>query len=753
MSARHAITRSPRRCRLGVLAAILTALTLTLLVLPATPASAACEGDPPAPTHPGGLLGQDSIGHPAWSTVPDTAPDPFTDPGVRLVDVYGYGYQWGTYDLGCGPDIARSPLAVLDTQISNIGWTFPTAAAVMVAKLRHLATMGPFDFLDPLVTSIQATVKAKLWTRWLPVALLVAGGWILFRARRADYSATAQTLGWIGLIFAVSSLFLQFPATAEHWTSRGMREVVNIASSPFDTTSIDEQIDRHVLYPQWLQGELGTTTGPTASTYGPKLLWATHYTWSDEKQIAHDHTAKDRIDQAKAAAFKQAAEAIKNSDPTAYQYLTGHQGETRITSVAFAALYTVGLGLFVIIGFVILALAQLIVRAFLIGFPIAGLIAVAHPRGQFAVMQLWSLFTAAFLAAVKFAVVTGLYTLFAAGVMNAPVGGLGKLGALLLLTILGLLFAHPLRSFKTMVPGLDPGHSYTMGLGRRLLSYAVTKEAVAAGVEDAAESSTSTDGTTAPSAAAGKARMEDDTLGPLPAIGPGPAPASAAAAGPVHTTMTAEPARPADSATVGEVTGIFAPTALPASPHVVGSHAEAPASLTAGPTRTSRTDGASGGPRVVSALPPGQSPSPDADAASGEGHTTGRPAAVDVHGQSVHVVGQDGEIVSPPAAGRQPEGQGADGGVDGTWRLTAATAAAAPTAGGEGPAASSSEPAQAAPPSESTEPMYSRLNSATTQGETIVETGDLPMADKQIDRDGSEIYVIYHRGDNRASTS
>jgi hypothetical protein len=680
----------------GLIVALLL-LSGFMVVGLAAPASAACEGDPPTPSHPYGLLGLGMIGAPDWSQVPDTAPDPFADKGVRLVDVYGYGYQWGTYDLGCGADVARDPFAVLDTQVGNLGWVVPTTAGVLVSSLRHLAVMGPFDFLDPLIGSVQTSIRDRLWTTWFPVALIVAGLVVLSRARRADYSATARTLGWVGLILAVSALFLQAPTTVDRGISDGMTKVVQTASAPFGTTSIDEQIAREVLYPQWLQGELGAMSGPTAANFGPKLLAATHYTWTDEKQMAADPGARARINRAKATQFRDLADQLKDQDPAAYSHLTGKQGESRLTAVLFAGLTTIGLALFVILGFVVLALAQLVARVFVIGFPLAGLIAVAHPRGQFAVMQLWSLFTAAFLAAVKFAVVTGLYTLFAAGVMRAPIGGLAQLGALLLLTILGLMFAKPFRSFKTIVPGLDPRHSYTMGALRRLTTFGGTEVAVARGVESGIESTTGPRPAVQP-----RTRAEEESLAPLPRV------AWRGSTWVSQTTASAATAR--------------SPAADLRRPVWYSESAPAPSSSTSAPASAP----------VVPAPPVVVTPVV-LPAASRNGHTRMR------------------SDPSPPQ--EVATGSGAD---------TTRNGVAGPTAAAVGTAIAGTalvgvpRPALHATTSTSgaervAEPIYARP--ASHVSESVTAPGELVLADKQVDPEGREVFVIYHRGDTYAGAA
>jgi hypothetical protein len=670
-------------------------LTGLMVVGLATPASAACEGDPPTPSHPYGLLGLGMVGAPNWSEVPDTAPDPFADEDVRLVDVYGYGYQWGTYDLGCGADVARDPFAVMDTQIANLGWVVPTTAGVLVSSLQDLAVMGPFDFLDPLIGSMQASIRDRLWTTWFPIALIIGGLGVLFRARRAEYSATARTLGWVGLILAVSALFLQAPMAVDRAISTVMTKVVQTASAPFGTTSTDEQIAREVLYPQWLQGELGSMTGPTAEKFGPKLLAATHYTWSDEKLMATDPGATARINQAKATQFRQLAEQVKDQDPAAYSHVTGKQGESRLTAVMFAGLSTLGLALFVILGFIVLALAQLVARIFVIGFPLVGIVAVAHPRGQFTVMQLWSLFAAAFLAAVKFAVVTGVYTLLAGGVMQAPIGGVAKLGALLLLMILGLMFAKPFRSFKTLVPGLDPRHSYTMGALRRVTSHAGTEAAVTRGVESGIEA-TSHRPATQP-----KVPAEEESLPPLPNS------YARARAGPGHATATAA-RHTGGAASVDEV-------GRPV--WYAGDGVQVPSIFTGTPAKSTASDG-----------PPSVVATPVVLPAAGSARNGHAPARSDVSARRPVAEGSTPALIGNGVV-RSPVGASA----------TSLAALGGPTVKGSAPTRTAEQAA---------EPVYARP--ASHVSESMTAPGELELADKQVDADGREVFVIYHRGDTYA---
>jgi len=662
---------SARLRRSVVRLAVLIGLLTVILIGQAGPASAACEGDPPTPSHPYGLLGLGPLGAPDWSKVPATAPNPFTDPNTRLVDVYGYGYQWGTYDLGCGVDIARDPSAVTFTKMANLGWTLPVAAAALLSASRQLASWGPFDFLDPLLSSVQSSIKTSLWQVWFPISLLVVGLTVLVKARSAAYAATAQMLGWVALVVAVSAFFLQYPARADHLIGDGMTKIVHTASAPFGAVDADEQLSREVLYPQWLEGELGSSDSPTAQRYGPGLLWATQYTWSEEKQLRADPKAKAKIDRAKADKFVATAKAVKSSDPGAYAFLTGHRSEARVTAVTMAALFAWALALFGIIGFLLLALAQLMTRVFVIGFPLAGLVGV-HPRGQFVLMRLWGLFTAAVLNAVKFGIATALFSIVATGTLKAPINGLAKMAALILLTVVALVVAHPLRAFKTMIPGADPYHSYVMGGLKRAASFAVTRSAVASGVEAAADATHSDEETASQPVGRRASRSEEYTMPPLPALPDRRQ----------SVELTAAPIR-------------HAPAELPAGPSIFTSEpssdydSQRNADVRPHPTQDAIP------------MPPVSAP---------------RPAEV----QGVPVVTASAPPLTPVA--------------------TAETQGRAPI---EGPAPSA--PPQSTPDVDLSAPLYSTRIDPRLYTSSDVTHGELPLADTQVDDDGREVHVIYHR--------
>ena len=122
-------------------AALLVCLAALFAVLPAGPADATARTfpgvdctDPPTPDMPG-------EGLPAFF---EKTPDPLPEPGdpfakgsrTTIYEQYGYaGLRWHTYDLGCGPDAARNPDAVIGTALSNWINNIPISMSALTSSV------------------------------------------------------------------------------------------------------------------------------------------------------------------------------------------------------------------------------------------------------------------------------------------------------------------------------------------------------------------------------------------------------------------------------------------------------------------------------------------------------------------------------------------------------------------------------------------------------------------------------------------
>src|SRR5439155_1596202 len=80
----------------------------------------------------------------------------------------------------------------------------------------------------------------------------------------------------------------------------GATAVSQAAQAGFNPRASD-LITRESLYRTWLVGNFGSADSPTAVEYGPRLMSALTYTWSDVKRMGADAGAQKAIDKAMAA--------------------------------------------------------------------------------------------------------------------------------------------------------------------------------------------------------------------------------------------------------------------------------------------------------------------------------------------------------------------------------------------------------------------------------------------------------------------
>ncbi|MFD7161243.1 hypothetical protein ACFV9C_42125 [Kribbella sp. NPDC059898] len=488
LSRRGATSAGPRRRKwlIRMLAGLF--VIAGAVVLQTGPAAAICEGDPPAPTGPDTTIAGWLTTDPDWSKIPDQTPDPFKDPKIPFTDVYGYGAHWGTYDLGCGSDTLNDPGGVMFTKLGNLFLESAKIPAVAASSVKSFVTGNPFDWMNSTLTQMNLDIDTKVWRVWFPVSVMALGCWFVWRARRADFAETSRLVGITMLLATVSVFFLQYPTRANDMFDKVIGVGVNAAASPFSSGRIDEQINRQVLYPAWLKGELGSSDSETATKYGPDLYASTHYSWSDVKSIraAGDNSEKKQkeINKAKADRFKKLAEEIKKNDPEAYKNLTGKSGENRFGAAIFAGCFSWPAGLYFLFAMLMVAMALLMTRGFVMGAPLVAIVAI-HPKGWTAMQQLFGLFTSALFNAAKFTFAGALYAILTASLLSAPTNALMKLFFLIVVTIAAFVLTKPFRAMKTIIPGMDPNHSYLGGMVKRALNYATTRKATRDGVNDA----------------------------------------------------------------------------------------------------------------------------------------------------------------------------------------------------------------------------------------------------------------------------
>ena len=410
--------------------------------------------------------------------IPEVAPDPFADPSIPIGDVYGYNWSWSNYDMGCGNEFLSDPAAVAATMQGNTTLGIVSVFLAELDTLEWLARDAGVPWFTDLVVAIAAPLRALLIegvTRdgvtipgWIPVAVLVAGVAIVFSARKARLAQTARIVLTVGVCIVLSYGVLYLPTAASQAADKLVVDVSRTAGTGMNT-SLSDGPNRHGAYRVWLTGWFGSADSDLANELGPQLVAATHYSWSDVQVIERDPSQRERINAAKAEAFKTVANKVKERDPGAYERFKGKSGGDRI-GIATMGLFTViCMNLFAIVACVMILLGRVIMQALVVAAPIGAGLGIIPGQGH-VLRRMWDLFVAALIGVVKYMIAAGLMAMVLSALarldpVTAPVW-------MIIATITALVLTKPARTFKTMVPGLDPNRSYIKEGFGHLVSFA-----------------------------------------------------------------------------------------------------------------------------------------------------------------------------------------------------------------------------------------------------------------------------------------
>ena len=437
-----------------------------ILAAPVVPAAAdpfdsLCE-EVPAPVRPDFQVAGLVMDKPDPATIPATTPNPFTDPTVPISSVYGWAWRYTNYDLGCGSDFIRDPNAVASTNLANIAIAGVATMGSSVESVENMSRSANFDIFEPVVASIAGTLNERILTVWLPLALLIVSIIIAFSAVRASYSETFRRLMVVVVCVVLAVVALVFPVRATEFMDTGAKTVASAAQAGFNPRASD-LITRESLYKTWLVGNFGSADSPTATEYGPRLMAATTYGWSEVEAIKADPAQQEAIDNAKEAEFRKIAKEVEEKDPAAYASMTG-KTDTRTAGTILGAVWVAIMGFFVALAALITILARLIMIALVIAAMVGTVVGIV----QFAVLQrMWDLFTAAVINTVKFILAAGVMTLVLGAIQTAPVSMGWRLLFAIVATVIAIMITKPIQSFKSMA-GLDPNRAYLGGLLSRV---------------------------------------------------------------------------------------------------------------------------------------------------------------------------------------------------------------------------------------------------------------------------------------------
>ncbi|KWV34120.1 hypothetical protein [Micromonospora rifamycinica] len=320
--------------------------------------------------------------------------------------LYGYaGYDYNTYDLGCGATVLHADYK-FTTTVTNGEFMFATAIIGASNALRERAwdPSSMWGWADPLVEKATKAVYEKVFSVFGIVTLCVVGLYLLWRSRQSDMSSAMTTAGWALLVMVAVTALAAWPVKSANIADGTLITSLGVvhdavgpeAKDPEPGRCIDPNPDRckdlrppavrasdtateTMLYRNWLRGVLGSADSETAKKYGPALYDARSLTWGEAKSIRSNPATREATVQAKKQQWMKVSEQIKVEDPEAYEYLQGKRDMDRIGAGFIAVLASLLFAMFDLTASLLVLLGFMIFRWAVIAAPILGTIGLLRP--------------------------------------------------------------------------------------------------------------------------------------------------------------------------------------------------------------------------------------------------------------------------------------------------------------------------------------------------------------------------------------
>jgi hypothetical protein len=414
--------------------------------------------DAPTPEVPGrGVVG-------FFESPPKTLPpaaDPFmANSTTSIYEQYGYaGLRWNTYDLGCGPDLARSPDAAIGTAVANWIIALPKAAVAATGAVVSAAFAPDFlSVFDPLIEHVVETLRHAVFEQWAFVVMGGLGLLLLWRSRQAALASTAAAIGWALLIMVLVTMVFRWPLVAGTAADQTVTSTLGAVSGGLNDkapgavsdagTEATAGMHEALLYQAWLGGTFGDANSEVARQYGPVIFDATALTWAQAQVMRTDPAAGQNIIKAKQAKFKDAAKKIKEADPDAYDYLTGRRSDSRVGYAVLAGLATLCAVPFLFFAGLLVLGALIIVRFGVMLFPAFATLGL-FPTMRSLVTGIGSTMVAALINAMVFGIGAAV-TVLGMGVLLAPNAGTPPWLDIILMLLLTIVMWVALRPFRRL---------------------------------------------------------------------------------------------------------------------------------------------------------------------------------------------------------------------------------------------------------------------------------------------------------------
>jgi hypothetical protein len=319
---------------------------------------------------------------------------------------YGYaGMVWNVYEDNCGPlsKTVTDPSTTIDTwagnELFNLGKNLVGATNSLHWTLLDGGVLGG---LNQQIGKAAGVVFNNIYLQLFSIFMLILAVLMFRQIWRGDLATVSKralfALG--GMWLAASTLVLvsnynridDAIVTTTNSIQAGFvdPDLLKSGANPapgtpgptpapqaencprveFETDVLPTELHCKVVYENWLRGEFGSPAAPQAKDFGPRLLDAQAWTYTD---VRNGRDADNNTENQKKEEYKKIATQLG----PATGYFKGTDG-SRIGAGFLAFLQAIFYSLFQLFAKLAVLLAQLLLRILTLTAPIIGLVALIH---------------------------------------------------------------------------------------------------------------------------------------------------------------------------------------------------------------------------------------------------------------------------------------------------------------------------------------------------------------------------------------
>ena len=402
-----------------------------------------------------------------------TKGDPFAaEPDATIYETYGFGFaEWRApeVDEGWLPDIDLPDSEDIGNSVvnsvSSFGFQLLTIwLGLLYVELRLAFNPEALSLLEPVQRIGQEVFGERIFLGGaMGVAVIIAGVWLVAKARQAQVRAVANDASWVMLMLFVGIAAMAWPFTIAPAMDDALTGAVGVANTELagvtgsDTTATNgatAAVHNALVYEVWCAGLLGRDAGEEiADEYCPRFLKASTFSYGELKDTEGDPDARADLSKAKYDDYQDAAKDLMDDSETAYAHLIGEKPWSRFGVVFLGWVGMIVSVPFLLVSAALLFYAMVVVRVALMLAPAIAVIA-AYPPLKRHMLRLFDYVAACVMSALVMGVASAGYIAIVAGLM-APVSDSSAIVAFLVLGAVTWAFWALLKP-----------HEHVMGLAR-----------------------------------------------------------------------------------------------------------------------------------------------------------------------------------------------------------------------------------------------------------------------------------------------